>query len=137
MGRRTLRAHGRRNAPSAAPAAARAAPRVPALTLLLVPVAPVALAAVALLAWGVFLPAGVAWAGPGTGNADWIPAGSGLAVRGREAAQRFGLERLWQISEPVLEEPPRTIAYEPGSWGPAEVDELIAPRRWHLPSDHV
>jgi hypothetical protein len=101
MGRRTLRAHGRRNAPSAAPAAARAAPRVPALTLLLVPVAPVALAAVALLAWGVFLPAGVAWAGPGTGNADWIPAGSGLAVRGREAAQRFGLERLWQISMQV------------------------------------
>ena len=29
------------------------------------------------------------------------------------------------------------IPYEPGSWGPVEADTLIAPRRWHLPSDHV
>jgi glucose-6-phosphate 1-dehydrogenase len=47
------------------------------------------------------------------------------------------IERLWQISEPALRDPPPTIPYEPGSWGPAEIDDLIAPRRWHLPSDHV
>jgi glucose-6-phosphate 1-dehydrogenase len=47
------------------------------------------------------------------------------------------IERLWEISEPVLRDPPASIPYEPGSWGPAEIDELIAPRRWHLPSDHV
>ncbi|HEU4738858.1 MAG TPA: glucose-6-phosphate dehydrogenase [Solirubrobacterales bacterium] len=47
------------------------------------------------------------------------------------------IERLWEISEPVLENPPPAIAYEPGSWGPSEADELIAPRRWHLPADHV
>jgi glucose-6-phosphate 1-dehydrogenase len=47
------------------------------------------------------------------------------------------IERLWEISEPVLEDPPPAIPYEPGSWGPAEIDALIAPRRWHLPSDHV
>jgi glucose-6-phosphate 1-dehydrogenase len=47
------------------------------------------------------------------------------------------IERLWQISEPVLENPPASIVYEPGSWGPPEIDDLIAPRRWHLPSDHV
>jgi glucose-6-phosphate 1-dehydrogenase len=47
------------------------------------------------------------------------------------------IERLWEISEPVLEEPPPVTSYEPGSWGPAESDELIAPRRWHLPSDHL
>jgi glucose-6-phosphate 1-dehydrogenase len=47
------------------------------------------------------------------------------------------IERLWEISEPVLEEPPSTIPYEAGSWGPPEQDELIAPRRWHLPSRHV
>ena len=47
------------------------------------------------------------------------------------------IERLWQISDPVLRDPPPAIPYEPGSWGPAEIDELIAPRRWHLPSDHV
>jgi glucose-6-phosphate 1-dehydrogenase len=47
------------------------------------------------------------------------------------------IERLWEISEPVLEEPPPSIAYQPGSWGPSGLDELIAPRRWHLPSNHV
>ena len=47
------------------------------------------------------------------------------------------IERLWEISEPVLEQPPSTRSYEPGSWGPAEMDELIARRRWHLPNDHV
>jgi glucose-6-phosphate 1-dehydrogenase len=47
------------------------------------------------------------------------------------------IERLWEISEPVLENPPPAIPYEPGSWGPEEIDELIAPRRWHLPSDHI
>jgi glucose-6-phosphate 1-dehydrogenase len=47
------------------------------------------------------------------------------------------IERLWEISEPVLEQPPPAWIYEPGSWGPAAGDGLIAPRRWHLPSDHV
>jgi glucose-6-phosphate 1-dehydrogenase len=47
------------------------------------------------------------------------------------------IERLWAISEPVLEQPPPTQVYEPGSWGPAASHDLISPRRWHLPSDHV
>ena len=47
------------------------------------------------------------------------------------------IERLWEVSEPLLEAPPQAIPYEPGSWGPGQIDELIAPRRWHLPSDHV
>jgi glucose-6-phosphate 1-dehydrogenase len=47
------------------------------------------------------------------------------------------IERLWRISEPVLEQPAPVLPYEPGSWGPAAIDDLIAPRRWHLPSDHV
>ncbi len=47
------------------------------------------------------------------------------------------IERLWEVSEPLLEEPPRALPYEPGSWGPEEIEGLIAPRRWHLPSDHV
>jgi glucose-6-phosphate 1-dehydrogenase len=47
------------------------------------------------------------------------------------------IERLWEISEPVLEAPPPVLPYEPGSWGPAAIDALIAPRRWHLPSHHV
>jgi glucose-6-phosphate 1-dehydrogenase len=47
------------------------------------------------------------------------------------------IERLWEISEPVLENPPPAIPYEPGSWGPREADELIAPRHWHLPNEHI
>ncbi|HYJ21750.1 MAG TPA: glucose-6-phosphate dehydrogenase [Solirubrobacterales bacterium] len=47
------------------------------------------------------------------------------------------IERLWEISTPVLDQPPPVFPYEPGSWGPVEADALIAPRRWHLPSNHV
>jgi glucose-6-phosphate 1-dehydrogenase len=47
------------------------------------------------------------------------------------------VERLWEVSEALLEAPPRAIPYEPGSWGPPEIDQLIAPRHWHLPSEHV
>jgi glucose-6-phosphate 1-dehydrogenase len=44
-----------------------------------------------------------------------------------------GIERLWEISTPLLDNPPPAEPYEPGSWGPASVDKLIAPYRWHLP----
>ncbi len=47
------------------------------------------------------------------------------------------IERLWEISEPVLEDPPPVVEYEPGSWGPEASRELISPRRWHLPSNHA
>jgi len=44
-----------------------------------------------------------------------------------------GIERLWEISAPLLEAPPPVESYQPGSWGPPSVDKLIAPFRWHLP----
>jgi glucose-6-phosphate 1-dehydrogenase len=47
------------------------------------------------------------------------------------------IDRLWEVSEPVLEEPPPVEPYEPGAWGPESVEDLIAPRRWHLPGRHV
>jgi glucose-6-phosphate 1-dehydrogenase len=47
-----------------------------------------------------------------------------------------GIERLWEVVEPILDDPPPVLPYEPGSWGPEAAAELIAPRRWHLPSDH-
>jgi glucose-6-phosphate 1-dehydrogenase len=46
-----------------------------------------------------------------------------------------GIERLWEISTPVLEKPPPARSYAPGSWGPEGTEHLIAPRRWHLPED--
>jgi glucose-6-phosphate 1-dehydrogenase len=51
-------------------------------------------------------------------------------------ARSDGIERLWEVVQPVLDEAPPVIPYAAGSWGPSEADELIAPRRWHLPSDH-
>jgi glucose-6-phosphate 1-dehydrogenase len=44
-----------------------------------------------------------------------------------------GIERLWQVSAPLLEDPPPALPYAPGSWGPAAIDELIAPNYWRLP----
>ncbi|MBA2637135.1 MAG: glucose-6-phosphate dehydrogenase [Solirubrobacterales bacterium] len=46
-----------------------------------------------------------------------------------------GIERLWEVSAPALARPGAVAPYAPGSWGPPAVDELVAPRRWHLP-DH-
>ncbi len=43
-----------------------------------------------------------------------------------------GVERAWEILAPLLERPSPAVPYEPGSWGPAESDRLIAPRRWHV-----
>ena len=43
-----------------------------------------------------------------------------------------GIERVWEISAPLLESPPPVESYESGSYGPASVDKLIAPYRWHL-----
>jgi glucose-6-phosphate 1-dehydrogenase len=43
------------------------------------------------------------------------------------------IERLWEISAPLLENPPPVQPYAPGSWGvqPA-LDDLAAPYHWHL-----
>jgi glucose-6-phosphate 1-dehydrogenase len=43
-----------------------------------------------------------------------------------------GIERVWEVSEPLLQSPPPVKPYAKGSWGPPEVNELIAPHHWHL-----
>jgi glucose-6-phosphate 1-dehydrogenase len=45
------------------------------------------------------------------------------------------VERAWEILQPVLEHPSPIAMYEKGSWGPAEADRLIEPRKWHLTGD--
>ena len=57
-----------------------------------------------------------------------------LAMLGDQAlfTRADGIERVWEISEPLLTSPPPVQPYAPGSWGPAAVDKLIAPYRWHL-----
>ncbi len=43
-----------------------------------------------------------------------------------------GIERVWEISEPLLTSPPPVEPYAVGTWGPASVDKLISPFHWHL-----
>jgi glucose-6-phosphate 1-dehydrogenase len=48
-----------------------------------------------------------------------------------------GIERLWEVSMPLLEAPPPVRMYAPGSWGPNAIHQLIAPRAWRLPFERV
>jgi len=48
-----------------------------------------------------------------------------------------GIERLWQVSTPLLEAPPPVRLYAPGAWGPNAIHQLVAPRAWRLPFERV
>lgn len=44
-----------------------------------------------------------------------------------------GIERLWEVSQPLLDNPPLVRPYQPGTWGPNQIHQLIAPFAWRLP----
>ncbi len=44
-----------------------------------------------------------------------------------------GIERLWEVAAPVLEDPPPVEHYLQGSWGPYSIERIVAPHRWTLP----
>ena len=45
-----------------------------------------------------------------------------------------GVEETWRIMQPLLDAPPEVHPYAPGSWGPAEADQVVAGHgRWHHP----
>ena len=48
-----------------------------------------------------------------------------------------GIERLWEVSETLLESPPPVKVYSPGSWGPQAIYQLIAPYAWRLPFERA
>jgi glucose-6-phosphate 1-dehydrogenase len=48
-----------------------------------------------------------------------------------------GVERAWELSEPLLENPPPVRPYQPGSWGPNAIHQLIAPYAWRLPFERA
>ncbi|MDN5849375.1 MAG: glucose-6-phosphate dehydrogenase [Nitrococcus sp.] len=48
-----------------------------------------------------------------------------------------GIERLWEISQPLLDDPPPVREYDPGTWGPNAIHQLIAPRAWRLPFERI
>ncbi len=48
-----------------------------------------------------------------------------------------GIERLWEVSTPLLEAPPPVRFYQPDSWGPKSIHQLVAPRAWRLPFERA
>jgi glucose-6-phosphate 1-dehydrogenase len=48
-----------------------------------------------------------------------------------------GIERLWEVSAPLLADPPPVHGYDVGSWGPNAIHQMIAPNAWRLPFDRV
>ena len=48
-----------------------------------------------------------------------------------------GIERLWEVSAPLLEAPPPVRTYAPGTWGPNAIHQLIAPHAWRLPFERA
>ena len=48
-----------------------------------------------------------------------------------------GIERLWEVSTPLLDNPPVVRPYAQGSWGPNRIHQLIAPNAWRLPFERT
>ena len=48
-----------------------------------------------------------------------------------------GIERLWEVSTRLLENPPPVRMYAPGTWGPQSIYQLIAPHTWRLPFERA
>ena len=61
----------------------------------------------------------------------------GDAMRGDPTifAREDGVLAAWEVVQPVLDHATPVHQYEPGTWGPAEADELIAGTAgWHEPT---
>ena len=52
-------------------------------------------------------------------------------------ARQDCVEEQWRIVDPILDARPPPLFYEPGTWGPAVADRLIAPGRWLRPIEPV
>jgi glucose-6-phosphate 1-dehydrogenase len=48
-----------------------------------------------------------------------------------------GIERLWEVSQPLLDNPPPVRLYDQGGWGPKSIHQLIAPHAWRLPFERA
>jgi glucose-6-phosphate 1-dehydrogenase len=48
-----------------------------------------------------------------------------------------GIERLWEISQPLIDNPPPVRLYDQGGWGPKSIHQLIAPHAWRLPFERA
>ena len=61
------------------------------------------------------------------------------AVRGDRTlfTSAEGIERLWELSAPLLENPPIVRPYAKGSWGPNQIHQLVSPASWRLPFERT
>ncbi|MFI5012603.1 MAG: glucose-6-phosphate dehydrogenase [Hyphomicrobiales bacterium] len=48
-----------------------------------------------------------------------------------------GIERLWEVSIPLLDAAPPVRLYQQGSWGPKSIHQLVAPHAWRLPFERA
>jgi glucose-6-phosphate 1-dehydrogenase len=48
-----------------------------------------------------------------------------------------GIERVWEVSQPLIENPPPVRPYAANSWGPNAIHQLIAPFAWRLPFERT
>lgn len=48
-----------------------------------------------------------------------------------------GIESLWERSIDLIEDPPAVKQYQPGTWGPNSIHQLIAPNAWRLPFERA
>ncbi len=48
-----------------------------------------------------------------------------------------GVERLWEVSKDLIDQPPPVRPYAEGTWGPNQIHQLIAPRAWRLPFERA
>ncbi len=48
-----------------------------------------------------------------------------------------GIESLWERSEDLLNDPPPAKIYQPGTWGPNAIHQLVAPNAWRLPFERA
>ena len=48
-----------------------------------------------------------------------------------------GIERLWEVAQPLLTSPPEVQLYKRGSWGPRAMHNLVAPFGWRLPFERA
>ena len=72
---------------------------------------------------------------PGAGEMDAYERVLGDAMEGDATlfAREDYVEEAWRIVDPVLKQATSVHAYEPGTWGPAEVSAVAPPGGWADP----
>ena len=48
-----------------------------------------------------------------------------------------GIERLWEVAAPLLDNPPEVQLYKRGTWGPKAMHNLVTPFGWRLPFERA